>query len=186
MSKVIIVHGTGGSPDGNWFPWLAAELAKRSVDVLVPRMPTPEGQSLESWMKAFEEQVGTLDRSSTVIGHSVGAVFLLRLLERLSTPIASSVFVAGFTGVLGAPQFDTLNASFVAEPYRWDEIRQNAGRVLCFSGANDPYVPLEQGLEIAENMRVDARIIENGGHLNAQFGYTTFPLLLEELIGLGL
>ncbi len=182
MSKVAIVHGTGGSSTGNWFPWIAAELGKYGAQVIVPQMPTPEGQSLESWLSTFQEKVGPLDSSTTVIGHSVGAVFLLRLLERLQSPIGCSVFVAGLTGSIGIPEYDTLNASFVGDPYDWTKVRRNAGHVLCLSGENDPYVPLAQGLEIGRNLGVEPLVIKEGGHLNAEFGYTTFPLLLEALL----
>ena len=179
--KIAIIHGTMGSPEGNWFPWMAAELSKSGAEVIVPRMPTPGGQTLDNWLSEFAKQVGPIDNSSTVVGHSIGAVCLLRLLERASAPIGVSVFVAGLTGFIGIPEFDKLNASFVQEPFNWEAIRKNAGTALCFSGDDDPYVPLSQGLEIAENLRVTPRIISKGGHLNADSGYVTFPALLHEL-----
>ncbi len=181
MTKVAIIHGTLGSPAGNWFPWLAAELKKRSVEVFVPRMPTPEGQSLSNWREAFRSQVGAVDESSVIIGHSVGAVFLLRLLESFRSPIKASVFVAGFIGSLGIPEYDNLNASFINGPYQWELIRRNVGTPICLSGENDPYVPRVQGLQLAKNLGTSLVLLPEGGHLNAEFGYTLFPLLLETL-----
>ena len=75
MDKFAIIHGTKGSPEGNWFQWLSTELIKRGAQVTIPRMPTPEGQSLDNWLAAFSEQVGPIDQSTTVIGHSVGIFF---------------------------------------------------------------------------------------------------------------
>jgi uncharacterized protein len=181
MEKIVIIHGTKGSPMGNWFPWLSAELTKRGAEVIIPRMPTPEGQSLDSWLAAFAEQVGAVDRSTTVIGHSVGAVFLLRLLERAIQPIGRCVFVAGFTSAIGIPEYDILNATFVNDNYNWIAIRANAGDILCFSGDDDPYVPMAQGLEVARNLNVIPYIVPKGGHLNTASGFIAFPLLLEKL-----
>lgn len=181
--KVVIIHGTGGNPDGNWFPWLSAELSKCNVPVIIPRMPTPEGQSLAAWLTTFDTLVGPVDAETVLIGHSVGAVFLLRLLERIEKPVRASFFVAGFIGYLGIEKFDLLNSTFVEGEYDWNLIQSNAGKAVCFSGSDDPYVPIEQGIEIARNLKVAPRIIEGGGHLNAEFGYHTFPLLLEELSG---
>jgi predicted alpha/beta hydrolase family esterase len=181
MKKVAIIHGTKGSSKGNWFPWLAAELTTLGAEVIVPQMPTPEGQSLQNWLLSFQEQVGLLDATTTVVGHSLGAVFLLRLLERLQSPIRGSVFVAAFTGRIGIAEYDALNSSFTSDPYNWRSIRANAGHTLCLSGDNDPYVPLAQGLEISRNLGITPLVIEGGGHLNAESGYATFPLLLEAL-----
>jgi hypothetical protein len=44
INTCIIIHGTKGSPEGNWFPWLATELNKLGKKVFVPRMPNPEGR----------------------------------------------------------------------------------------------------------------------------------------------
>jgi predicted alpha/beta hydrolase family esterase len=144
-------------------------------------MPTPDNQSLSNWFLALSEQGIFPDSSTIVIGHSVGAVFLLRLLEKISSPIMASIFVAGFTGVLNIPEFDSLNATFIEGDYDWENIKKNAGSILSFSGDNDPYVPKDQGIELANYLEVVPIIIGDGGHLNAEFGYKTFPLLLEKL-----
>ena len=39
MDNYIIIHGSFGSKDGNWFPWLKKELEKENKDVVVPQMP---------------------------------------------------------------------------------------------------------------------------------------------------
>lgn len=182
MSNIIIIHGTGGSPEGNWFPWLATELRKRGHAVKVPGMPTREGQSLEGWFAAFAEAVGDCTPDTVLIGHSLGAVFMLRLLERLSTPIRGALFVAGFLGELGLPEFDTLNASFVRAPFRWGEIRRNRGFARVYHGENDPYVPLSQAQELSREIGAALVQIPGGRHLNAEAGYIKFELLLNDLV----
>lgn len=181
MAKGALIHGTKGSPQGNWLPWLAVELKNAGCEVVVPCMPTPANQSLDSWMAAFDRQVGRLESKSLLVGHSVGAVFVLRLLERLRSPIAAAVLVSGFTGALGLPEYDALNSTFTAGTFNWPALREKAGRFICFAGDNDPYVPLAQSREIAAGLGVELAIVNGGGHLNAESGYTAFPLLLQEL-----
>jgi predicted alpha/beta hydrolase family esterase len=182
MAKVIIIHGTGGSPSGNWFPWLSKELENLGHSILVPKMPTPENQSLLNWFLALEEQNCLSDELTVFIGHSVGAVFLLRYLEeKVSKPLCASIFVSGFVRELNLEKFDRLNSSFIKDSYDWDIIKKNAGEILCIFGDNDPYVPIEQSVELALNLNVDPIIIKNGGHLNEEFGYIDFPLLREML-----
>jgi predicted alpha/beta hydrolase family esterase len=181
MKKFVIIHGTKGSPEGNWFPWLADSLRRQHAEVLVPRMPTPEGQNLTNWLREFWRQVGVIDEATTLIGHSLGATFLLCVLERQKAPIAQSVFVAGFLRPIGIAEYDQLNSTFIETPYDWVSIQRNAGSVVCLSGEEDPYVPAEQGEELAAKLGVKNHIIPHGGHLNAEFGYTSFQVLLDLL-----
>jgi predicted alpha/beta hydrolase family esterase len=181
ICKYIIVHGTKGSPEGNWFPWLRTTLCERGAQVIVPRMPTPEGQTLVKWLSSFQDQVGELNADACVIGHSIGAVFLLRYLERCRQPIGAAVFVAGLVSSIGIPEYDHLNATFVQGAYDWQTIKRNAGCAVCVMGDDDPYVPLEQPTYIAQSLGVEATVISGGKHLNAESGYHTFPELLRLL-----
>lgn len=42
MKNALIVHGTMGSPNGNWFQWLKKELQNDGYRVWVPRLPNPD------------------------------------------------------------------------------------------------------------------------------------------------
>lgn len=181
MIRVVIIHGTEGSPDSNWFPWLANELRMWGIEVLSPQMPTPGGQSLQSWMDAFKEQVGTVGPTTILIGHSLGATFILRILELINKPVFASIFVAGFTSNLGILKYDQLNKTFIDHPFDWERVRLNIGRPVCFLGEDDPYVPLSQGRRLASQLKVDPIVIEAAGHINAESGFSSFPLLLSEL-----
>ena len=41
MKNVIIIHGTEGYPEENWFPWLKKNLEERGYNVTVPQFPSP-------------------------------------------------------------------------------------------------------------------------------------------------
>lgn len=185
MKRAVIIHGTKGSSQGNWFPDVASRLTKLDYQASVPQFPTPDGQELNNWVSYFEDTVGELDHSSILIGHSIGAAFILRLLERLKQPVLAAVLVAGFTSELGFPEYDQLNTTFISEPFNWQKIRANASHFICISGDNDPYVPAQQGRELAACLGVKPLVINGGGHLNAEFGFITFPQLIEELKKIG-
>lgn len=119
LQNTVILHGTGGNPQGNWFPWLAHELQSQGVNVVVPALPTPEGQNLATWLSSFHDQVGSLHENMLLIGHSMGAGFLLHLLEKSPTPIFGSIFVSGWVGLLNNKEFDPLIESFYQKDFNW-------------------------------------------------------------------
>lgn len=176
--RAIIIHGTKGSSQGNWYPWLASELQKLRVETIVPQMPTPENQTLDSWRKTFKEYCGEISRDDILIGHSCGAVLLLRLLEESAQSAAFTVLVSPPFGEIGVPEYDALNSSFLDKPFDWSEIISKTGRLAYLMADNDQYVPQEQLLEVASSLNVKPLIIKGGGHLNSETGFTTFPQLL--------
>lgn len=70
MKNIFIVHGVGGHPGENWFPWLKMELEKENKRVLVPQFPTPANQTLTEWMKIVEQYRGYITPDTIVVGHS--------------------------------------------------------------------------------------------------------------------
>jgi uncharacterized protein len=178
---VVIIHGTGGAPDGNWFPWIQAELGKRGVRCLVPQFPTPEDQSLEAWRSAFTANIGPLTSKHILIGHSVGAAFILNLLSTAQTVVHATFLVAGFCRQLGLPEFDPLNETFVTSSIDWEQVRRASGKLFLYAGSDDPYVPLQRALEVARELQTELIVVPNGGHLNKGAGFITFPRLLRDI-----
>ena len=175
--KTIIVHGSYGGPEENWFPWLKAMLEKKGVEVAVPRFPTPMGQSLAGWTRVMKKYSSWFGPDLTLVGHSLAPAFIFRLLERTNTKINSAFLVAGFIEKLGDPHFDIVNSSFVEDSFNWDKIKSSANRFFVYGSNNDPYVPIEQSKKIAKNLGVNLRLVKGAGHFNTE----TFPQLLEDL-----
>jgi predicted alpha/beta hydrolase family esterase len=181
QKTVVIIHGSYGSPEGNWFPWLADAVREAGHLAVVPRFPTPEGQSLESWLRVFEADVGQLEKNFILVGHSLGAAFALRLLEQAKATIAGTFLVSGFLGDLGLPDFDRVNADFVRKEVDWKRAKAHSASFHVYSGDNDPYVPLDRGKQLAKHLGVNLVIMKNAGHINADSGFQSFPTLFHDL-----
>ncbi|MFX4778105.1 alpha/beta hydrolase, partial [Acinetobacter baumannii] len=77
------------------------EVENAGHEAVVPQFPTPDGQKFSAWRKVFEEQVGQLDHEMILVGHSVGAGFVLRMLDEANDhPVKAAFLVAGFLGKL--------------------------------------------------------------------------------------
>jgi predicted alpha/beta hydrolase family esterase len=171
--RVIVLHGTHRGPDTNWFPWLHTALNAEGIEVFRPRFPTPQGQSLEAWLNTYDLAVKPLPLGPTIlVGHSLGAAFALRLVERAAEPVDGLFLAAGFIGALGLPDYDTLNHSFFAGPFDWAGIRERKGSAgRCWAGDNDPYVPRSRSQEVADRLNTPLETVLGGGHLNSETGF---------------
>lgn len=181
-TRVIIIHGAYGCPEENWFPWLKARLESAGIGTAVPRLPTPEGQSLSSWLAAFDDQIGALTVRDVLVGHSLGAAFAFRLLERARTPLRATFLVGAFLGRVGIDKFDVVNESFFAGPFDWARVRRMGGQMFLYDGDDDPYVPAANVTGISRFLDRPIIWIPRGGHINVHAGYVTFPQILSTLL----
>lgn len=179
--NAFIFHGTAGSPEGNWFPWLKKELEKQGIPTIVPRFPTPEGESLEAWFKVLDEQEQKIGPDSLMIGHSKGGIFLLRVLERLEVPVKKAIFVSTPIGIKPIFYYEE-DKKFTGFDFDWQNIKSKAGQITVFYSDDDPYADTANGRQLAKHLGVDLNFIPNAGHINAESGYTKFPQILKEIL----
>src|SRR3989344_5602382 len=95
--KFVILHGTLGSPNGNWFPWLATELEKLGHAAIRPKLPTPDGQTPDNWIKIISESV---ERESLIVAHSMSPLAVCQYLETADILVKACFFVSGFANRL--------------------------------------------------------------------------------------
>jgi|GEM_PF-32096 len=184
QTKVVILHGTNKNPQEDWYSYIKSELENLGAQVFVPEMPIGDAQNIENWCKALREQVPfEFDSNTILIGHSVGATYMLSILNReRKEPLKASIFVGGFYKQLNHPEIEKQLESFVELDFNWNLIKKNAGKVIQLHGDDDPAVPLEQAKELSGNLNSDFTVIKNGGHLNRKAGYIDeFPELVEKL-----
>ncbi len=179
--NVFIFHGTVGYPEENWFPWLKDQLIGLGISAYVPKLPTPEGQSLKAWFDVYKKYEHYVNGNTIMVGHSLGSTFILRILEKIKFPIKAAILTTPAIGKLGIPDFDKLNETFINEPYDWAKIKKNCPHFSIYRGDDDPYIPIEQPKEIASKLGVKLTMIYRGGHLNTKAGFKEFPQVLEEV-----
>lgn len=182
--RVIVLHGAHGGPDTNWFPWLHTALNVEGIEVLRPRFPTPQGQSLTAWLQHYDLVVEALPVMPTIlVGHSLGAAMALRLVERSDEPFAGLFLAAGFISSLGFPDYDLINQSFFAAPFDWVAIRERKGNTCrCWAGDDDPYVPVSCSQDVADYLQAPLEIVAGGGHLSDETGFNIFPQLRDAIL----
>lgn len=179
MNNYVILHGSFGSKDGNWFPWLKESIKKRNLNVDVPQMPIGVGnQNFENWSKVMDEL--DIDENTIIIAHSIAPIFVCKYLITNKIKVKKLIFVCGFNNYLGIdPDFDAVNSPMFIDNYT--DIKIYCNEIICYYSDNDPYVKFEVEKEFADAIADKQKIIKNGGHINAESGYTSFDELLCEI-----
>jgi hypothetical protein len=182
MTNIFIFHGTEGYPEENWFPWLKGELEARGYKVFVPQFPTPPvvPAKIAEWFDVLKDYEQYINEDTILIGHSLGGVFALRVLEKLSHPL-KAVFLTGTPiGVKPILNYER-DSSFSGFSFDWPTIKTKVKYFAVFQSDNDPFVSLGNGQELAKNLGVELSFIPGAGHFNKKAGYLKFAELLDKL-----
>ena len=181
MVNVFFFHGAYGNGEENWFPWLKEQLESIGCVVYIPRFPTPEGQSLDSWMTVFKRFEKYVDSNTIFVGHSIGCAFALDVVEQLKKQIRAAYLIAPFIGDLPDPkdELNRINRTFYKKKFDWYAIKNNCPEFHAIASDNDPYVPVKDAEKVSKRLGVALTIIEGAGHFNTKAGYTQFPQLLD-------
>ncbi len=179
--KFVIFHGAYGSPESNWFEELAERLEALGQKVIIPRFPTPKNQSLNSWLSVFKEIKKDFKKNESLcfIGHSLGPLFILHIVEKFNIQLDSAIFVSPFLTKLNNQQYDLINKTFYEEDFNFDRLKKLIPISYTLYSDNDPYVPSEYSIEFAGKLSSSLILVKGGGHMNSEAGLNKFPLVLE-------
>ncbi len=182
MKNVFIFHGTEGYPEENWFPWLKQKLEKKDYKVYVPHFSAPSNMptKIAEWFDILKNYEQHINKNTIFIGHSLGGIFTLRVLEKLQQPVKAAIFIATPIGVRPILNYDRDN-KFSGFSFDWKSILKKAQHFFVFQSDDDPYVSLKNGEQLAKNLNESLNFVPKAGHFNARAGYTKFDLLFEKL-----
>lgn len=181
MKKAVILHGTLGSPEGNWYQWLETELLAKGFEVWVPTLPRADQPTLHEWaVYVHENRPFELDAQTLVVGHSSGAILALILAQRSHTRLGGIVGVSVFhdNSLNWEPNGQLFDLSL-----DFDAIRSHVDKLLFVHSDNDPYVPLDQAKFVADGCAAELVVLPGQGHFTTEQNenYQQFPELLTLL-----
>lgn len=161
MKNAIIVHGRTAAPDMHWFKEEAKILESKGYKVTIPRLSDDVRPKMEDWMKVLEKE--KLGEDTLLIGHSLGTVAILRLLERTKVKVQKVILLAAYSHDLR----ENYEAhEFVKDDFDWDKIKTSASEFIIINEKNDPNVRFELGKEVAEKLNAELVISRTENHMH--------------------
>ncbi len=163
----VLLHGFKGSPEEGSFPWIKAQLEAAGNHVVVPTLPHADKPTEEEWVEAAMN-AAVYDENTILLGWSLGAVTVLKVLEKLTTPIRKAILVGGFID----PEFKDNSRNFEKTfdwNFDWKKIHANVKEITGLHDVNDPAVSAEQAdrLEKAGEI-ILRRLAAESGHFDAR------------------
>jgi hypothetical protein len=172
--KAMIIPGNDNTPiTSNWYQYVKNELEKLGLEVIAENMPDPKLARKEIWIPFIKEKISA-GEDSILIGHSSGAVAILRFLEENKCKLAILV------GVYHTDLGDELEkkSGYFDEEWKWDQIKNNAKKIVVFASQDDPYIPIEQPRFIKEKLDAEYHEYKDEGHFGADVNKKVFPELV--------
>jgi len=184
MKRIFIVHGWGGYPAEGWFPWIKKRLEQRKFTVHVLSMPHSEKPIINEWVPFLRTAVGTPDKFTYFIGHSIGCQTILRYLETVQIVVGGAVLVAPWFTLTGLTQEDKQIAhEWLETPIAFNHIKKIAKIQAIFSD-NDPFVPLDN-IKLFEQKLSAVIILEyQKGHIGGEDSILELPSALDATLKL--
>lgn len=176
MKKLLILHCWWGTPEKNWYQYLKEKAQELGYEVSVPQLEDKEKPTLEDWTRSALKDF-VIDENTSIVGHSLGSVLGLKLIQNTNIKIDKLVLVSGWDFWDLTPEHKT----FFDIPVDHEKIIENSKKVTVVHSSNDPYVALYQAEKMSKRLRGEIIKIENGGHLQASDGFQEFPQLVEVL-----
>ncbi|MBI4181527.1 MAG: serine hydrolase family protein [Candidatus Aenigmarchaeota archaeon] len=181
LKRVVICHRWGGSPQGDWYPWLARELEARGAQVVVPEFPDTDAPLLGKWVAALKKAAGPVGPQTYFVGHSIGCQAILRLLQREGKPAGGAVFVAGWFGLKGLdPEEQAVADPWIRTPIKLKQAEKRLPRVFALFSEDDPYVPLENAGVFQELLGAKVLVEDGKGHFTGK----QLPQALKALLAI--
>jgi predicted alpha/beta hydrolase family esterase len=145
----------------------------------------PQKQTLNKWINLFKSKVMPQikkDEKLCFIGHSLGPVFILHLVDQIDLHLDSAIFISPFLGKLGNKKFwqiDVVNNTFYKTDFNFKRLQKLIPVSYVLYSDNDPYVHEKNSLQFAKALNSSQIYVKKAGHMNSEVNLNEFPLVFD-------
>ncbi len=179
-NNYFIIHGSFGSPEKHWLPWLKNTITNMGYECFTPTFPIPPEQIFSNWEKVLDEYLenGKINENSTIITHSLGGIFTVKYLLKHNIKIKKLITVAGFNNLkVDDENLDLEN--FYVKDEELSRIRDLVSERYSIYSKDDPEVPFEVACHFAEEIGAVSKEVDGRGHFTRKSGCTELEEILE-------
>lgn len=135
----------------------------------------------------MREAVGTPDKNTYFIGHSIGCQSIDRYLETLppGTKIGGVIYVAGWLTLKGLEDYEEEDKEaakpWLETPIDFEKVRMISPKSVAIFTKDDPFVDPGNAAFYKEKLGSKIIILESGEHLNDESNTKELPQVIEAI-----
>jgi len=168
-TRIYIIHGWGGNPQGAWIPWLKSQLQAKGVTVVAPEMPDTEHPRIDLWVGFLDGLVIDPDEQTFFVGHSIGCQAILHYIQILpeNVKVGGALCVAGWFNLENyeSPDEEKIAEPWIREPIHKEKLQAHTKHFTTFVSSNDPFGCKEENVKRFTELGSEVKILENAGHI---------------------
>ena len=168
--RILILHGLNGSDFPHWQAQLASDLIKENYIVSFPAFPTRDNPKLDEW-KSFLKQELNHFKPDIVVCHSLANILWFHTCDELDIKLDKLMLVAPVRN-------EVLEEAKTFFPYPIAKDLK-ANEIIMAASTNDPYMSIEEAIELQSKLNIGMKIMEDAGHINAASGFGKLDCALD-------
>jgi leucyl-tRNA synthetase len=186
--KILVIHGLGGNPQENWFPWFKKQMESHGFEVIIPDLPKPENLYLKDWLSELGKLGITADDDLFVVGHSLGGPTACQFILKNNLPVKKLILVAPVGKSSDWQQLRKFDFSddeiatitrFGGASIDFSKLKSLVADSVLYFSKDDPYISLNIQDDY-KDLNGTVRIFEDKKHFSSRWGTTELPEILEE------
>lgn len=172
--KVLLLHGWGGSDYPHWQSWLAGEIAKDYGKVSFLKFSDADRPSLPVWLSELKWELEDF-KPDIVICHSLANTLWFHLCNTAEVQDVEKLYLV-------APPRLTCTTEELQEFFPLKAPKNlHTKEALLVTSSNDLYLSQEEAQILQKTLNIKMKVIQNGGHINADSGYGKWAWIKEQL-----
>jgi uncharacterized protein len=170
-SKVLILHGWGGSDAPHWQDYLARDLASAGFPVYFPALPHRDLPMLAQWMSELKRIMADF-APDIVVCHSLACMLFLHYCQNHPQEYFDKV-------LLVAPPAQNTDIAEISSFFPYPTPNINAKEKLLVVSTNDGYATTVDAITLAINTGCETHILSDAGHINTSAGFGDWNFAFE-------
>lgn len=169
--RILILHGLNGSDFPHWQAQLASDLIKENYIVSFPAFPSRNNPKLQEWKDFLKKELEHF-KPDIVVCHSLANILWFHTCDELDIKLDKLMLVAPVSRNRDIPEAKTFFPYPIAKDLKANEI-------IMAASTNDPYMSIEEAIELQSKLNIGMKIMENAGHINAASGFGKLDCALD-------